>query len=175
MTFLVSLPEPYNLQKYVPNAETAKALLACELEALAATEPEQIEVITNSSSDSEMIDGSKTCDSVFDVIFQSGSSSQCELVAQNCPVELDVYLKDSYLSLDCDPLIYWRKNQKTFPALANLARVYLAIPASSGGVERVFSVAGAIARARRARITVETLEAVLLTREEKRRLSSCKM
>ena len=45
-------------------------------------------------------------------------------------------------SAEKHPLNYWRINEVRFPRLAHLARNYLAIPASSAPVERLFSRAG---------------------------------
>lgn len=46
-----------------------------------------------------------------------------------------------------------------------MAKIYLAIPSTSGNVERLFSIAGAIARARRASIKTDTLEKLLCCRQ----------
>jgi hypothetical protein len=80
--------------------------------------------------------------------------------------ELLAYLNEA-TTFDISPLEFWRskETQSSFPALTKLARIYLSIPATSGDVERLFSVAGALQRARRARITTNHLEALLLVRE----------
>lgn len=79
---------------------------------------------------------------------------------------------DNYLKMQCldggeeaDPLKFWMFYEKTFPTLAKLARQYLGIPASSGSVERLFSVAGAIARSRRANLKIDTVEMALCCRQ----------
>ena len=41
-----------------------------------------------------------------------------------------------------DLLAYWKAVQAKWPALAKMVKKYLAAPASSAGVERVFSAAG---------------------------------
>jgi hypothetical protein len=63
------------------------------------------------------------------------------------------------------PDVYWAKMNKTYPRLAKLARTLLSIPASSASVERLFSVSGAIVRARRSRLTATTVESLLLAVE----------
>jgi hypothetical protein len=52
-------------------------------------------------------------------------------------IEIEQYLKDPH-SVDC-PLTCWRERTIKFPRLSLLARKYLAIPASSGPIERSFS------------------------------------
>ncbi len=64
------------------------------------------------------------------------------------------------------PLLFWKSNFGRFPIMSKLARKYLAMPASSGSIERLFSVAGAIKRARRANLNVETIEKLLLLRDD---------
>ena len=51
-----------------------------------------------------------------------------------------------------DPLKWWKQNQGHFPILARLARVYLAVQATSAPSERVFSVASRLIAARRTRL-----------------------
>jgi len=54
------------------------------------------------------------------------------------------------------PEVFWACKSGRYPRLAKLAQTLLNIPASSGSVERLFSVSGAILRARRSHLTVTT-------------------
>ncbi|XP_048867862.1 E3 SUMO-protein ligase ZBED1-like isoform X4 [Brienomyrus brachyistius] len=73
-----------------------------------------------------------------------------------------VYLSQPCLAEDVDPLAYWKGNQTSFPELARLACKYLAIPASSAPVERIFSAAGNIFRPERSNLNDKTFEDLLL-------------
>ena len=44
--------------------------------------------------------------------------------------------------LEMDVLDWWKDKEKVWPTLAKMVKQYLAQPASSAGVERVFSAAG---------------------------------
>ena len=73
-----------------------------------------------------------------------------------------------YLSLpaiqhtdDFDLLGWWRTHQNLFPNLAMMARQYLALPASSAGVERLFSAAGEMHDKKRKRTLESTLSMML--------------
>ena len=48
-----------------------------------------------------------------------------------------------------DVLDFWKQNQDVFPLLAKMARIVLAIPASSAKSEHVFSTGGLIVTPRR--------------------------
>ena len=57
--------------------------------------------------------------------------------------ELELYLAEEEESnLSIDLLKYWKKKEIVWPALAKMVKQYLAAPASSAGVECVFSAAG---------------------------------
>ena len=65
-----------------------------------------------------------------------------------------VTVKYKYIALACldekaDPLHFWQQHCTNFPQLAQLAQQYLATPASSSPVERIFSVAGKVFRPER--------------------------
>jgi len=79
--------------------------------------------------------------------------------------ELHAYLKESTIETNFDPLEFWKLNSIRFPVLSKLARIYLAVPSSSGEVERLFSIAGNIKRIRRNRLSNEKVEHILLWRE----------
>jgi hypothetical protein len=75
--------------------------------------------------------------------------------------EIDMYMNMNLLEETDSPLLFWKSKENQLLILSNLAKQLLGMPASSGSVERLFSVAGAIARSRRSRITVEKLEQLL--------------
>lgn len=101
---------------------------------------------------------------------ETGKKSIFSRFNQQLSVEDQDHTEDvRYLSTPTCPNVmsaaYWLNAQESFPTLAKLARRYLSIPASSACVERLFSVCGAIIRARRARLGAKTVEALLFHME----------
>ncbi|XP_042560841.1 v-myb avian myeloblastosis viral oncogene homolog-like 2a isoform X2 [Clupea harengus] len=78
--------------------------------------------------------------------------------------ELDMYLSEPLLDGDASTLAFWREATR-FPQLQNISRKFLAIPATSGGFDRLFPMASCIVRARRSRLPAHTTERLLLYRE----------
>jgi len=116
--------------------------------------------------------------------FSDGSRTPVTLTAASVPKSAGIYSLideiseelradkqdeiESYINLDCeniDAISFWRANKQKFPTLYNIAMSVLACPASSGSVERLFSVAGALRRHRRNRLHISTVEKLLLYRE----------
>ncbi len=58
--------------------------------------------------------------------------------------EVTNYLAIPKIHLDDCPLLWWKANKTRFPVLSKLAKMYLAIPATSTPSERLFSEAGNI-------------------------------
>ena len=57
--------------------------------------------------------------------------------------ELEQYLADKEeTDTDIDVLLWLKLKEAKWPALAKMVKQYFSAPASSGGVERVFSAAG---------------------------------
>lgn len=79
--------------------------------------------------------------------------------------ELDRYVEEGVCDRHVNPLDYQKVNSNRYPNLTKLAKKYLAVPATSGGVERVFSIAGALKRARRVRLTPENTKNLILFRD----------
>ena len=67
--------------------------------------------------------------------------------------EITKYLAQSCIPDDTDVLKYWKDNKETYPMLTKLAMIYLALPASSAAVERIFSISGKIFRPERCRLS----------------------
>ena len=88
----------------------------------------------------------------------------CETNHDSLQAEISSYM---YLSKPClneeddDPLQFWKEHQTSYPTLAKLAACYLAIPASSGPVERLFSIGGKLFRPERCRLTDKKFEKLM--------------
>ena len=77
------------------------------------------------------------------------------------PQEVHEYLGEKCLPYQANPLPYWQTNEHRFPQLAKLAQYYLAIPASSAPVERIFSTAGKIFTPERACLADSNFKALM--------------
>uniref|UniRef100_A0A8C8K2V2 V-myb avian myeloblastosis viral oncogene homolog-like 2a n=1 Tax=Oncorhynchus tshawytscha TaxID=74940 RepID=A0A8C8K2V2_ONCTS len=78
--------------------------------------------------------------------------------------ELDQYLSEPVLHGNCSTQVFWRDASR-FPQLQRTARRLLAVPATSGGFDRLFPMASCIVRAKRSRLPPHTTERLLLYRE----------
>ncbi|KAL5267281.1 hypothetical protein ACHWQZ_G004350 [Mnemiopsis leidyi] len=87
-------------------------------------------------------------------------NKRCLLNIQNDDNQDEVarYLREKLVSQRLDPLIYWKRNHKTFPNLSKLVRVYLCPPPSSVASERAFKVAKNVVGDRRLSMRPENLE-----------------
>ena len=82
--------------------------------------------------------------------------------------EVTEYFKESTISnKDFNPLDYWKQNTYRFPILSILARRYLAIPATSASIERVFSIGSDIITKRRNRLLSNTVKQLILLKRWK--------
>ena len=100
-----------------------------------------------------------------------GQTSETVEKAKPPPPQPQAEEVDMYLSLpevssnekdgELDVLAWWKLHQKMFPDLSKMARQYLALPASSAGVERLFSAAGRLHSSFRKNAKETTLEVQL--------------
>lgn len=75
--------------------------------------------------------------------------------------EIDQYFKQPVISRQFDPLQWWHSNSHVYPALHNVAKVYLCTVATSVPSERLFSKAGELISAKRNRLTPENVNTFL--------------
>lgn len=74
--------------------------------------------------------------------------------------EVDVYLSEPLVDNNSS-LSYW-KSAARFPQLQRLSKKLLAVPATSGGFDRLYPMAACVVRARRNRLPPHTTERLLL-------------
>lgn len=79
--------------------------------------------------------------------------------------EVKDYMSMPSVPLDTDPLQWWRQHKQRFPVLARVARRFLCIPASSAPAERVWSTAGNTITEKRARLSDQSVENIILCHE----------
>ena len=118
-------------------------------------------------------------DNMFSIINEMPTVSE---IVKN---ELERYLEEERLAVKkkdadgtvqkkVDILKYWREKAASnqYPILCEMARIYLAVPASSGEVERLFSAGGVIKRRRRNRLKIKRVENLLLIKDHYSKLFS---
>lgn len=94
-------------------------------------------------------------------LFSVPRSSQSS-VEEAVDMELSVFRADKGLSLDVEPLQWWRTKAVQFPLLATAARAYLAAPAVAGNaVQEFLQKEASAAYKRRGNIPPESLDSVL--------------
>ena len=53
-------------------------------------------------------------------------------------------VRSQQVSLNVDPLWWWKNHEAKFPHMAHMARQYLGVPATSASCERLFSSVGLV-------------------------------
>lgn len=111
----------------------------------------------------ELSDGSSDCDEVSHDLKRKSIFSFLQPPAKTMKIsELDVYLSEPLLETNSS-LLYWRSADR-FPRLQGVAKKLLAVPATSGGFDRLSPMAACIVRAKRSRLPAHTTERLLIYR-----------
>ena len=76
--------------------------------------------------------------------------------------ELSAYMGAITPPNDTCPLMWWKQHQNSFPSVALMARTFLGCPASTAGLERIYSKAGRMHSALKKNTTEETLKTKML-------------
>lgn len=79
--------------------------------------------------------------------------------------EVARYKEEPVPPLSCNPLIWWKERQASYPLLSGYARYMLCIPATSVPSERVFSTAGDIVTAERACLDSEHVDQLIFLKK----------
>ncbi|XP_028266871.1 v-myb avian myeloblastosis viral oncogene homolog-like 2a isoform X2 [Parambassis ranga] len=132
-----------------------------------SSEPIKDQDMEEESQDSTAMEGTcgttdDNCDRVNgNSLKRKSTFSLLQLPAKNKKIsELETYLSEP-LSESSSSVLYW-KSASRFPRLQSLARKLLAIPATSGGFDRLCPMAVCIVRAKRNRLPPHTTERLLL-------------
>ena len=88
---------------------------------------------------------------------------------ENCKIrkEMLMFEKMEAASKEENVLGWWKSQEKHLPLLAKLARRILAIPASSGKSERVFSTGGNFVKEKRTRLNALKVQSLIIIKENR--------
>ncbi|MBN3284456.1 ZBED4 protein, partial [Polyodon spathula] len=95
--------------------------------------------------------------SIYDILLGEDPTERMPEIQQ----QLENYIAEPLCKRSCSPLDWWRGKELRFPALARLARRYLAIPSTAVPPERAFAAQESPALRRRATLAPEHLDQIL--------------
>jgi hypothetical protein len=75
---------------------------------------------------------------------------------------IQYYINKILDTVNISPLPFWKDNQHRYPALTELARDILAIPAAGAGVERLFITARDLCHYWRGRLNATTIQELMM-------------
>ena len=112
-------------------------------------------------------------DFTFDDVICCGVEMGELIMIEKVEKELEKYIKDpvditSLREKSFCPLKWWKNKDLYFPALANIAKKYLCIPATSTPSERVFSLAGNIVTKKRCQLLPENVDRLVFLSSNKK-------
>ena len=119
---------------------------------------------TSSARSSESSSPPKKRSKLFGFMDRSQQNTESQQVSDTLLLQVEEYLQSPTLPEDGDLLSYWKDNCHRYPELSKIACRYLQIPASSGPVERLFSIAGKVFRPDRCRLTDEMFAKLMFIR-----------
>ena len=97
---------------------------------------------------------------------QSASSDEGTARArQQIDFEMNCYVAEKSISLNSDPLKWWKAKSVSYPFLSKVVKQLFAIPATSVPSERVFSAAGHLVSAARNRLDQENVNMLLFIQQ----------
>ncbi|XP_077384385.1 E3 SUMO-protein ligase ZBED1-like [Festucalex cinctus] len=79
--------------------------------------------------------------------------------------EIELYKMAKVISVDANPLKWWKDHEHQYPNLSKLSKHYLAVQATSVASERVFSTAGDIVTAQRAALSPENVDILIFLKK----------
>lgn len=86
-------------------------------------------------------------------------------IAEKAKKEVQVYRSFPAVLSSVDPILWWWQKRDQMPMLANLAKKYLCVQASSTPSERVFSTAGDTVSVERARLLPERVDMLIFLKK----------
>ena len=101
-----------------------------------------------------------TCSKLLSYLYTEDNSHPTR-ISNPLDVEFSKYLSEPCLREQGDPLAFWKVHSTTYPNLSKLACHYLSIPASSGPVERLFSIGGKFFRPEICRLSDSVFEKLM--------------
>ncbi|XP_061725455.1 E3 SUMO-protein ligase ZBED1-like [Cydia pomonella] len=84
--------------------------------------------------------------------------------------QFNTYLAEPQIRFDMDPFQWWKLRAVRYPAVADIAKNYLCIPATSASSERTFSTAGNIVTAKRSCLLPKNVSLLVFLYQNKKML-----
>jgi hypothetical protein len=134
-------------------------------EALKLLKMEFMDMVRNSNDEGMHVEDKRD---VYALMFEDLCSTKRNLSpTQLWNQEINLYQQMPRADYKIDPLFWWKSNLHQFPTLGELAKRYLAIPASQASCERLFSISKNDITETRTSMSHDLVESLLFIRKKK--------
>jgi len=162
-TLIASLVDPrFKTLAHIPEGEREYAWKCLENEFLNLDMKGNQSILSSNDLTNEVSPRGEDVDPLTAFLIKTTKQS---LSPQFTKSELQRFKDMPPVSAKSDPLAWWRENESSFPVIAKIARIYLAIPASQATCERSFSSAGRICTEIRTLLSPANLEKLTVLKQ----------
>ena len=138
LLYTVSLLDPRFKIEYIPNRNITSIKERISRECLQYITSNNSSTATSTTESAEASPPPAKKKTLGSILKKSRETQQPKTPEEKIKVELDSYLSVGVFDSESDPLDWWNVEQCNYPILAQLAKKYLCICASSAASERLF-------------------------------------
>jgi len=160
-TLIAALVDPrYKSLSHVPETEHEEAWKCLEAEYLSPLFMDKQQDLTITYKEPVNETNSKRKSDLFDIYIKKKLK-----VSEKPKSEFERYKELPPIAFDRNPFDWWIQNEDTYPIIAQIARIYLAIPASQATCERSFSTARRICTEFRTSLSPSNVEKLTILKQ----------
>ena len=143
--------------------QKARCLQVISMDITSTTQEKAPQVVEIDTSSSEPLPKKRKQEpsKLLSYLFSEDNTSSTSKSLNSLEAEISRYFSEPCLPEQGDPLDFWKEHSTIYPKLSTLACRYLSIPASSGPVERLFSIGGKFYRPERCRLSDSVFEKLM--------------
>ena len=149
LLYIASFLDPRFKTEYIPNDNVTAIKGRISLEGLQNATDNNSTTATSTTESAETSPPPAKKKTLGSILKKSREAQQPKTPEEKLKAEMDSYLSAAVLDSESNPLDWWSVEHRNYPILAQLAKKYLCICASSVASEKLFSTSGNVVTPKR--------------------------